>query len=198
MRINDSQRRFRINFNEPAIFSTPCGIISQNCLRYSHLPTHPPCERGIKLISSLWSQTAGRFMRDLEDMLGFKPFPFLYYMWCYVTPAILAILTVTTLVQMAMSPAGYSAWVASEVSACRCPALESSASVLTLLPPSLFFRLWSVSRATLRGRRPWPASSSSWPSCRFRLSSFSDTSISLLRFLANFWCAIEARELQCA
>lgn len=77
-------------------------------------------------------------MQDLEDMLGFRPYGFLYYMWRYVTPGILAILTIATVVQMAISPAGYSAWVASEVRFCRCPALKPSASVFILLPcPSI-------------------------------------------------------------
>lgn len=77
-------------------------------------------------------------MRDLEDMLGFRPFRILYYMWSFVTPAVLVVLTISTVVQMALSPAGYSAWVASEVNFCRGHAPESSPSVLTFspLPPS--------------------------------------------------------------
>lgn len=133
-------------------------------------------------------------MQDLEDMLGFRPYGLLYYMWCYVTPTVLAALTIATIVQMALSPAGYSAWVASEVSFCRCPPLESSAYVLIRLPCTsmLFFRQSNVSRATLRGLRPWPTSSSLWPSCRCPSSSSPDTSISLLRSPANCWCSIKA------
>lgn len=92
-------------------------------------------------------------MRDLEDMLGFKPYGFLYYMWCYVTPAILTILTIATVMQMALNPAGYSAWVASEVSFCTCPALESSASVFILLPCTSILVLQAVER--FQSYPPW-------------------------------------------
>ncbi|XP_075882551.1 sodium-dependent neutral amino acid transporter SLC6A17-like [Nelusetta ayraudi] len=65
-------------------------------------------------VSVAWIYGGKRFMQDLEDMLGFRPYGLLYYMWCYVTPTVLAALTIATIVQMALSPAGYSAWVASE------------------------------------------------------------------------------------
>lgn len=92
-------------------------------------------------------------MRDLEDMLGFRPYSFFYYMWCYVTPAILAMLIIATVVQMALSPAGYSAWVASEVSFRTCPALESSATVFILLPCTSIRVLQAVER--FQSYPPW-------------------------------------------
>lgn len=55
-------------------------------------------------------------MQDLEDMLGFRPYSFYYYMWRYVSPAILLLLTAASVVEMVVSPAGYNAWVESEVS----------------------------------------------------------------------------------
>lgn len=58
-----------------------------------------------------------RFMQDLEDMLGFRPYAFYYYMWRYVSPAVLIVLITATVIEMAVSPAGYNAWVESEVSA---------------------------------------------------------------------------------
>lgn len=54
-------------------------------------------------------------MQDLEDMLGFRPYSFYFYMWRYVSPAILVVLIVATVIEMAVSPAGYNAWVESEV-----------------------------------------------------------------------------------
>lgn len=55
-------------------------------------------------------------MQDLEDMLGFRPYAFYYYMWRYVSPTILVALIAATIIEMAISPAGYNAWVESEVS----------------------------------------------------------------------------------
>lgn len=54
-------------------------------------------------------------MQDLEDMLGFRPYAFYYYMWRYVSPAILVVLIVATVIEMSVSPAGYNAWVEEEV-----------------------------------------------------------------------------------
>lgn len=58
-------------------------------------------------------------MQDLEDMLGFRPYNFYFYMWRYVSPAILVVLITATVIEMAVSPAGYNAWVESEVSALK-------------------------------------------------------------------------------
>lgn len=58
-------------------------------------------------------------MQDLEDMLGFRPYAFYYYMWRYVSPAVLVVLIVATVIEMAVSTAGYNAWVEAEVSAHR-------------------------------------------------------------------------------
>ncbi len=55
-------------------------------------------------------------MQDLEDMLGFRPYNFYYYMWRYVSPAVLVVLIIATVIEMAVSPAGYNAWVEAEVS----------------------------------------------------------------------------------
>ena len=55
-------------------------------------------------------------MQDLEDMLGFRPYSFYFYMWKYVSPACLTVLIVATVIEMAVSPAGYNAWVEELVS----------------------------------------------------------------------------------
>ncbi|XP_037096338.1 sodium-dependent neutral amino acid transporter SLC6A17 [Syngnathus acus] len=65
-------------------------------------------------ISVAWIYGTKRFMQDLEDMLGFRPYSFYYYMWRYVSPAILVLLITATVIEMVVSPAGYNAWVESE------------------------------------------------------------------------------------
>ncbi|MEQ2301915.1 hypothetical protein AMECASPLE_001053, partial [Ameca splendens] len=65
-------------------------------------------------ISVAWIYGTKRFMQDLEDMLGFRPYSFYYYMWKYVSPAILTVLIVATVIEMSVSPAGYNAWVEDE------------------------------------------------------------------------------------
>ena len=49
-------------------------------------------------------------------MLGFRPYSFYFYMWKFVSPAILVVLIVATVIEMAVSPAGYNAWIEAEVS----------------------------------------------------------------------------------
>lgn len=99
-------------------------------------------------------------MQDLEDMLGFRPYSFYYYMWRYVSPAVLIVLIAATIIEMAVSPAGYNAWVESEVSALKCSFLLC---VISSLCSSLFkhlclflhppppIRAPSVSKAILLG-----------------------------------------------
>ncbi|XP_077573598.1 sodium-dependent neutral amino acid transporter SLC6A17 [Stigmatopora nigra] len=65
-------------------------------------------------ISVAWIYGTKRFMQDLEDMLGFRPYSFYYYMWRYVSPAVLVVLIAATVIEMAISPAGYNAWVEAE------------------------------------------------------------------------------------
>lgn len=57
-----------------------------------------------------------RFMQDLEDMLGFKPYKFYFYLWKYVSPACLIVLITASVIEMAINPPGYNAWVQDQVS----------------------------------------------------------------------------------
>lgn len=57
-----------------------------------------------------------RFFEDLKDMLGFAPYRFYYYMWKYITPILLLGLLGSSVVQLAMTPPGYSAWIQESVS----------------------------------------------------------------------------------
>ena len=56
-----------------------------------------------------------RFMQDLEDMLGFRPHAFYFYMWKYVSRCLI-VLIMATVIEMAISPPGYNAWVEELVS----------------------------------------------------------------------------------
>ncbi|KAK2851316.1 hypothetical protein Q5P01_007592 [Channa striata] len=65
-------------------------------------------------VSVAWIYGTKRFMQDLEDMLGFRPYAFYYYMWRYVSPAVLVVLIFASILEMVISPAGYNAWVEAE------------------------------------------------------------------------------------
>ncbi|AWP02851.1 Transporter [Scophthalmus maximus] len=62
-------------------------------------------------VSVAWIYGTKRFMQDLEDMLGFRPCIIYFYLWKYVSPFCLIILISTTVIEMAISPPGYNAWV---------------------------------------------------------------------------------------
>lgn len=62
-------------------------------------------------ISVAWIYGTKRFMQDLEDMLGFRPYTVYFYLWKYVSPVCLIILISASIVEMAISPPGYNAWV---------------------------------------------------------------------------------------
>lgn len=66
-------------------------------------------------------------------MLGFRPYSFYYYMWRFVSPAVLVVLIVATVIEMAVSPAGYNAWVESEVSILEFRMFPVSSSTLVAL-----------------------------------------------------------------
>lgn len=57
-------------------------------------------------------------MHDLEDMLGFRPSQIYFYLWKYVSPLCLIVLIAATVVELAISPPGYNAWVQELVSVC--------------------------------------------------------------------------------
>lgn len=55
-------------------------------------------------------------MQDLEDMLGFRPYSIYFYLWKYVSPMCLIVLISATVIEMALKPPGYNAWVQELVS----------------------------------------------------------------------------------
>uniref|UniRef100_A0A8C4E021 Transporter n=1 Tax=Dicentrarchus labrax TaxID=13489 RepID=A0A8C4E021_DICLA len=62
-------------------------------------------------VSVAWIYGTKRFMQDLEDMLGFRPYKIYFYLWKYVSPLCLIVLISATVIEMAISPPGYNAWV---------------------------------------------------------------------------------------
>ncbi|TNM88906.1 hypothetical protein fugu_005160 [Takifugu bimaculatus] len=62
-------------------------------------------------LSVAWVYGTKRFMQDLEDMLGFRPYKIYFYLWKYVSPLCLIVLISATVIEMAISPPGYNAWV---------------------------------------------------------------------------------------
>lgn len=100
-----------------------------------------------------------RFMQDLEDMLGFRPYSFYYYMWRYVSPAVLVVLIIATVIEMAVSPAGYNAWVEAEVSLSlfMCVYREWQRRWTSSFPSSLSLSSsCSLCALSLPGRRAFP------------------------------------------
>lgn len=61
------------------------------------------------------SAAPGRFMQELTEMLGFRPYRFYFYMWKFVSPLCMAVLTTASIIQLGVTPPGYSAWIKEEV-----------------------------------------------------------------------------------
>lgn len=60
-------------------------------------------------------------MQELTEMLGFRPYRFYFYMWKFVSPLCMAVLTTASVIQLAVTPPGYSAWIREEVRAAPGP-----------------------------------------------------------------------------
>lgn len=61
------------------------------------------------------SSLSRRFMQELTEMLGFQPYRFYFYMWKFVSPLCMAVLTTASIIQLGVTPPGYSAWIKEEV-----------------------------------------------------------------------------------
>lgn len=55
-------------------------------------------------------------MQELTEMLGFRPYRFYFYTWKYISPICMAGLMTASVIQLAVSPPGYNAWIREEVS----------------------------------------------------------------------------------
>lgn len=65
-------------------------------------------------------------MLELTDMLGFRPYRFYFYTWKYVSPICMAVLMMASIIQLAVTPPGYNAWIREEVSLCIYPTSPKS------------------------------------------------------------------------
>jgi hypothetical protein len=80
----------------------------------------------------------GRFMQELTEMLGFQPYRFYFYMWKFVSPLCMAVLTTASIIQLGVTPPGYSAWIKEEVRV----GPGSAQGDLHLLQP--YFLVWDL------------------------------------------------------
>ncbi|EDL01907.1 solute carrier family 6 (neurotransmitter transporter), member 17, isoform CRA_b [Mus musculus] len=65
-------------------------------------------------IAVAWIYGTKKFMQELTEMLGFQPYRFYFYMWKFVSPLCMAVLTTASIIQLGVSPPGYSAWIKEE------------------------------------------------------------------------------------
>nr|KAF6304997.1 solute carrier family 6 member 17 [Pipistrellus kuhlii] len=65
-------------------------------------------------IAVAWVYGTKKFMQELTEMLGFRPYRFYFYMWKFVSPLCMAVLTTASVIQLAVTPPGYSAWIREE------------------------------------------------------------------------------------
>uniref|UniRef100_G1SHJ1 Transporter n=1 Tax=Oryctolagus cuniculus TaxID=9986 RepID=G1SHJ1_RABIT len=65
-------------------------------------------------IAVAWIYGTKKFMQELTEMLGFRPYRFYYYMWKFVSPLCMAVLTTASIIQLGVTPPGYSAWIREE------------------------------------------------------------------------------------
>ncbi|XP_029452946.1 LOW QUALITY PROTEIN: sodium-dependent neutral amino acid transporter B(0)AT2 [Rhinatrema bivittatum] len=62
-------------------------------------------------ITVAWVYGVDKFMEELKDMLGFTPYRYYFYMWKYITPLVLLLLLIASIIQMGFSPPGYNVWI---------------------------------------------------------------------------------------
>ncbi|XP_043932840.1 sodium-dependent neutral amino acid transporter SLC6A17 [Protopterus annectens] len=62
-------------------------------------------------IAVAWVYGTKKFMVELKDMLGFTPYRYYYYTWRFISPLLMAVLVLASIIQMGISPPGYSAWI---------------------------------------------------------------------------------------
>uniref|UniRef100_A0A3B1JFB6 Solute carrier family 6 member 15 n=1 Tax=Astyanax mexicanus TaxID=7994 RepID=A0A3B1JFB6_ASTMX len=98
-------------------FITPIVDTLKRCLftcSYFTLLTVGCCILGF-VIGLMFVQRSGSYFVD-HDMLGFRPFRYYYYMWKYVTPLLLLVMLVASLIQLGLTPPSYNAWIQELVS----------------------------------------------------------------------------------
>uniref|UniRef100_A0A8C5P8I0 Transporter n=1 Tax=Leptobrachium leishanense TaxID=445787 RepID=A0A8C5P8I0_9ANUR len=99
-------------------------------------------------IAVAWVYGTKKFMQELTEMLGFRPYAYYFYTWKYISPIFMALLLTTCIIQLSISPPGYSAWIrelATEQYVLYPPwalSLLICLIILALLPFPVIFILW--------------------------------------------------------
>ncbi|XP_065259673.1 sodium-dependent neutral amino acid transporter SLC6A17 isoform X2 [Emys orbicularis] len=65
-------------------------------------------------IAVAWIYGTKKFMQELTEMLGFRPYIFYFYTWKYISPLCMAVLMTASIIQLGVNPPGYSAWIREE------------------------------------------------------------------------------------
>ncbi|XP_044306879.1 sodium-dependent neutral amino acid transporter SLC6A17 isoform X2 [Varanus komodoensis] len=65
-------------------------------------------------IAVAWIYGTKKFMQELTEMLGFRPYLFYFYTWKYISPICMAGLMTASIIQLAVNPPGYNAWIREE------------------------------------------------------------------------------------
>ncbi|XP_042319431.1 sodium-dependent neutral amino acid transporter SLC6A17 [Sceloporus undulatus] len=65
-------------------------------------------------IAVAWIYGTKKFMQELTEMLGFRPYRFYFYTWKYVSPICMAGLMTASVIQLVVTPPGYNAWIREE------------------------------------------------------------------------------------
>ncbi|KAG8132244.1 hypothetical protein E2320_010109 [Naja naja] len=65
-------------------------------------------------ITVAWIYGTKKFMQELTEMLGFRPSSYYFYTWKYISPICMAGLMTASIIQLAVNPPGYSAWIREE------------------------------------------------------------------------------------
>ncbi|XP_054848887.1 orphan sodium- and chloride-dependent neurotransmitter transporter NTT5 [Eublepharis macularius] len=114
-----------------------------------------------------WIYGADRFLNDIEDMLGWRPWRVYSYMWRYVSLASIVCLLLASLVRMCLSRPTYQAWNKEEAAKQQLEyptwalGLLISLIVLAALPiPIMFVQQLLIEWLALRDSRSAPAISS--------------------------------------
>ncbi|XP_078497437.1 sodium-dependent neutral amino acid transporter SLC6A17 isoform X1 [Lissotriton helveticus] len=62
-------------------------------------------------IAVAWVYGTQKFMEELTEMLGFRPYMYYFYTWKYISPICMAVLLFSCVIQLIRTPPGYSAWI---------------------------------------------------------------------------------------
>ncbi|XP_053562815.1 LOW QUALITY PROTEIN: sodium-dependent neutral amino acid transporter SLC6A17 [Bombina bombina] len=99
-------------------------------------------------IAVAWVYGTKKFMDELTEMLGFRPYRYYFYTWKYVSPIFMALLLTASIIRLGISPPGYSAWIktlAEEHYVLYPPwalSLLSCLIVVAIIPVPVVFILW--------------------------------------------------------